>query len=398
MTTHGIPHHQAPARPAARRMSRFTVVSLLVSLLVAIAPVVHGEIDENFSTRVDELFAAYDATDIPGCGVGIIRNGEYVHAKGYGSANLEHGIPISRDSVFRIGSVSKQFTAAAIAILAVRGELDLDADVHTYLPDLRKFDDIVTIRQMVHHVAGMGDYDGAITFELRDGVPFRFGNEDFWTNDEFLGEALEKPLAGKPGEKYEYSNLAYFLLGQVVERVSGQSLRQFAEAEIFGPLGMQASFFNDNVNDVVPGRADGYQPLPDGGFEIYMTNLSWIGDGGVYTTLNDFIRWDRAFMRGSVPGGEAVEALMLTPHPVTVQTMDPGSMDPGAGYGFGLDIGTYRGHRVHMHTGSWVGFRAFYARFPDDRLSVVTLCNRSDAAEGDRSLQLVDLALAEFAR
>lgn len=349
----------------------------------------------DFASRVDALFNDYSPAT-PGCAVGIIRNGEYVHARGYGAANLEHGIPISRDSVFRIGSVSKQFTAAAIAILAVRGDLDLDADIHTYLPDLRPYDHPVTIRQMLHHISGMGEYEGKNVYEVRAGEAFRFGNEDYWTISEFYQRVIKQPLVLIPGEQFEYSNIAYFLLSQVVERVSGQSLREFSDKEIFGPLQMHATFFNDNVDGIVPNRADGYQPLEQGGFEIYMTNLDWVGDGGVYTTLNDFLNWDTAFMTNTVPGGSEVRSLMITPHPVTIETMESDPLDDGAGYAFGLDIGTYKGRTVHNHSGSWVGFRAHYARFPDDNFSLVLLCNRSDAREGEKATKLLDLMIAEF--
>jgi CubicO group peptidase (beta-lactamase class C family) len=374
---------------------------LLAAVVSCFCGVANGAPASKFSSSVDAIFAQYDSVDVPGCAVGVIRNGEYIHARGYGSANLEHGIPIDRDSVFRVGSVSKQFTAAAIAILAGRGDLDLDADVHTYLPDLGKYDDLVTIRQMIHHISGIVEYDGDATptsYEVRDGKPFRFGNEDYWSIQEFYNEVAsqKQPLARKPGVSYEYSNTAYFLLSQVVERVSGKTLRHFADEEIFRPLQMNATFFNDNVNGIVPNRADGYRPLDQGGFEIYMTNLSWVGDGGIYTSLNDFIKWDQAFITGKVPGGVAVQRLMLEPDPTTVKTMEKGLLDEGAGYGFGLEIGTYKGHPVHMHTGSWVGFRAFYARFPEDGFSIVTLCNRSDAGSDDTNRKLLDLALSEF--
>lgn len=353
---------------------------------------------DSFESRIDAIFADFDASGVPGCAVGVIHAGKYVHAKGYGMANLEHGIPIGTASIFRIGSVSKQFTAAAIAILAVRGEIDLDADVHEYLPELRDYDAPVTIRQMVHHISGMGEYEGEFTYEIRDGVPFRFGNEDYWTIEEFYAQVAKQPLALPPGQEYRYSNIAYFLLSQVVERVSGQTLRQFAEKEIFVPLGMRATFFNDEVNGIVPNRADGYRPAEGGGFEIFMTNLSWVGDGGIYTSLDDFIHWDRAFMNSDVPGGEQVESLMLEPHPVTIATMDPGSLDEGAGYGFGLDIGTWNGRRVHAHSGSWVGFVAFYARFPDDDTSILLFCNRPDGLADDRVERTAEAALAEFGR
>jgi len=371
---------------------------LLFLWLPSVCVPAKSETADSFSSRVDALFAKYDTTDVPGCAVGIIQNGEYVHARGYGSANLEHGIPIDRESVFRIGSVSKQFTAAAIAILARRGDLNLDADVHTFLPELRAYDFPVSVRQMIHHISGMGEYEGKTTYEVRHGEAFRFGNEHYWTIDEFYREVATQPLALIPGERFEYSNIAYFLLSQIVERVSGRTLRRFANEEIFEPLNMRATFFNDDVNGIVTNRADGYRPLEAGGFEIYMTNLDWVGDGGVYTTLNDFIKWDRAFIGNTVPGGSSVRQLMLTPHPVTVGTMDSEPLDPGAGYGFGLDIGKFEGLTVHAHGGSWVGFRAFYARFPDDGFSVVTFCNRSDGLSGNTVRDLLELAVTEFSR
>lgn len=369
-----------------------------LSMVIGACASAQNAAQRSFSSRVDALFAQYDSIDVPGCAVGVIHNGEYIHARGYGSANLEHGIPIDGDSVFRVGSVSKQFTAAAIAILARRGDLDLDADVHTYLPGLREYGDRVTIRQMIHHISGMGEYEGKTTYEVRDGEAFRFGNENYWTIQEFYQQVTQQPLALTPGERFEYSNIAYFLLGQVVERVSGKTLRQFANEEIFGPLNMDATFFNDNVDGIVVNRADGYQPLEQGGFEIYMTNLDWVGDGGVYTTLNDFIKWDQAFMTGNVPGGMEVQRLMTEPHPVTVKTMKSEPLDAGAGYGFGLDIGNYKGRTVHAHGGSWVGFRAYYARFPDEDFSVVALCNRADALQGEVTENLLDLVLAELSR
>jgi len=372
-------------------------VPFFSAVFLCFCAVTQSPAQDTFSSHVDAIFAEFDSADVPGCAVGVIRDGTYIHAKGYGSANLEHGIPIGRDSVFRIGSVSKQFTAAAIAILAARGDLDLDADVHTHLPDLREYDHPVTIRQMIHHISGMGDYETEnTTFELSDGKPFRFGNEDYWTIEEFYREVAEQPLFLTPGERFEYSNMAYFLLSQVVESVSGKTLREFARDEIFEPLQMEATFFNDNVDGIVPNRAAGYKPLGSGGFEIYMTNLDWVGEGGVFTTLNDFIKWDTAFMAGDMPGGDEVETLMLEPHPVTVQTMDSDFFDEGAGYGFGLVIGKYQGHRVHDHDGAWVGFLALYTRFPDDNFSIVLLCNRSDAWDDGKAEKLVDLAVSEF--
>lgn len=373
------------------RRTLYSVLSLLFVFTSA-----YGVEPDKLSSKVDSIFAEFNSSDVPGCAVGVIHNGEYVIAKGYGSANLEHNIPISADSVFRIGSVSKQFTALAIAILAERGQLDLQADVHDYLPELRDYGVKVTIDQMIHHLSGMGDYDG---FFVSEGKPFRFGNEDYWTIEEFYQQVAKQPLSIQPGERFQYSNIAYFLLSQVVERVSGKTLRQFANTEIFSPLKMNSTFFNDDVDGIVPNRADGYQPLESGGFGILMTNLDWVGDGGVYTNLNDIIKWDRAFMTGTVPGGAKTQELLLKPDPLTFRTLG-GENSPvqQSGYGFGLMIANYKGHAMEYHGGSWVGFRAGYKRFPDDGFSIVTLCNRADAGEGGRMDALTELVFAEFAQ
>jgi CubicO group peptidase (beta-lactamase class C family) len=187
-----------------------------------------------------------------------------------------------------------------------------DVDVHTYLPELVDYEHTVTVRQMVHHAAGMGDYDHPI-FTKADGSEVRFGNEDYLTNDEFHDLVIKGSLAIEPGTEFLYSNLGYYLLSKVVARVSGQSLRDFAAANIFGPLGMASSQFVDNVNLVIDHRADGYRQIDDGSWQIYMTNNSWVGDGGVYTTIDDFIAWDRNFYSNRLGGGSSLIALVETP-------------------------------------------------------------------------------------
>jgi len=347
-----------------------------------------------FSERIDRLFGEFDTSETPGCAVGVVHEGAFAHAKGYGLANLEHGIHINRKSVFRIGSVSKQFTALAIALLADRGELDLDADIHLYLPELIDFGVPVTVRQMVHHISGMGDYND--TFEVSPGNPFWFGDKDYWTIEEFAEEVAKQPLALEPGTTFQYSNLAYFLLSQVVEGVSGMSLRAFADIEIFRPLGMDNTFFNDDVTDIVPNRADGYQRLEAGDFKIFMTNLDWVGDGGVYTTLDDFIKWDRALATREIPGGPGVHRLITTPHELTVRKSD-GDDGDRSGYAFGMVVGTLDGLSVRQHTGAWVGFRSIYTQFPEDGVSIFVFCNRTDGF-GNHLRELKNDAINTFGR
>lgn len=347
--------------------------------------------DAGLGSAIDTVFADI-GRDEPGCAVGVIHQREFVHKRGYGLANMEYGIPITSQTVFRTGSVGKQFTAMAIAILAERGDLDLDADVHRYLPDLLDYGHTVTIRQMLHHFAGMGDYDHEV-FRKADGSEFRFGNEDFATIDEFYRMVARADLVLEPGTRHLYSNLGYFLLGQVVERVSGKTLREFAAAEIFGPLYMNATRFNDNVNQLVMNRADGYQRKDDGSWEIYMTNLSWVGDGGVFTTIDDFIKWDRNFYDNRLGLGKpSLIELMETPLPGMLEETEDG-LRP-ANYAFGLEIEERFGQRSIRHTGSWVGFTAVYNRFPDLELSVVVFCNSLEQSAGELGNRVAELAVA----
>ena len=343
---------------------------------------------------VDSLFADTD-TGQPGCAVAVIHDGAYVLRKGYGLANLEHSVPIRSNTVFRTGSVSKQFTAFAVALLAERGDIDLDADVRRYLPDLMDYGAPVSVRQMIHHVAGMGDYDPEL-FTKADGTPFRFGNQDYWTIEEFYAAVREVPLVLRPGSEWRYSNLAYFLLAQLVERVSGMTLREFAEHEIFGPLAMTASFFNDNVNEPVPHRADGYRHLESGGYEIFMTNLDWVGDGGVYTSLDDFIAWDRNFYANELGAGNA-ELVEQTTTPLAGVTARSEGPFGETGYAFGHFVGSHRGVPVVFHSGGWVAFSSMYVRFPSAALSTIVLCNTTDRSAPELGADIAKLAFDLYA-
>ncbi len=347
--------------------------------------------DANLSAAIDKVFAGIDVASEPGCAAGVIHEGEYIHKKAYGLGNLEYGQPLTSASVFRMGSVSKQFTAMAIAILAERGDLDLDADVHTYLPDLMDYGHKVTVRQMVHHIAGMGDYDHP-AFNKPDGSEFRFGDEDYATIGEFYAMVAKADLVHEPGSRYDYSNLGYFLLAHVVERVTGQTLRQFAEAEIFEPLGMNRTFFNDNVDQVIPNRAYGYRQQEDGSWEVYMTNLDFVGDGGVFTTLDDFIHWDRNFYDNKLgQGGPALIEMVETPHPDTIEVNDEGPRN--VHYAFGLRTDEINGEYMIGHGGSWQAFTTTYNRYPELELSIVVFCNSYETSAYATSADIGQLAV-----
>jgi CubicO group peptidase (beta-lactamase class C family) len=340
---------------------------------------------ESKTDRVDSLFAEWDRADSPGCALGIIEDGQLVYKRGYGMATLEHGVPITYRTVFRIASTSKQFSATCIALLVEQGRIALDDDVHKYLPELPEYGYPITIRHLVHHTSGLRDY-----LELMELAGMR--DQDFYTDDEVLEMlARQKALNFAPGEEYLYSNTGYYLLGTIVRRVSGQSLRTFAEENIFHPLGMARSHFHDDHAEIVPRRATGYSPNEEkekGGYRIDETTLNLVGDGSVFTTVEDLSLWDQNFYHNRLgQGGDALIRQILTPG--TLNNGDP------LNYAFGLVAGDYKGLRTISHSGGFVGFRAEMIRFPGQKLSVICLANLSTIDPTHLARQVADIYLAD---
>ena len=373
-------------------------LSLTVILISFVSFSVNANMSD-LSEKIDLLFD--DRSQKPGCAVGLVENGEYIHSKGYGLANLEHEIPIGMDTIFRIGSVSKQFTTMAIAILEEKDELSFEDEMKVHIPDLVDYGEKVTINHMIHHYSGLGDYeymDYPGRFKNALGEEFRWGNEDYLTNKEFHDLIKTLPLIRKPEKKFHYSNTGYVLLALVAENASGMSLREFAEKEIFKPLGMNNSFFNDDVNLPFKNRADAYTPIDDESdkYKINVTNLSWVGDGGVYTSLNDFIKWDENFYENKLGmGGQSlIQTMEMTFEETKVskrnQKMDKEKENENT-YAFAQNLAYYNGYKRWSHSGSWVGWLAHYARFPELRFSTVVFCNTNEIDATIISDKVVDI-------
>ena len=296
--------------------------------------------------------------------LGIVHEGKLVYQKGYGQANLEQNIPINPSTVFYIASTSKQFTAASIALLAKQNKLSLDDDIRKYLPELPEYDSRITLRHLIHHTSGIPDY-----LELLGLAGERL--DDVHSEEEIL-ELLsrQKSLSFKPGDQFLYSNSGYFLLGVIVKRVSGKSLAQFAEEQIFNPLGMTHTRFHDSRTRLVKNRAQGYFSSKEGEFRNYLTQFDRVGDGGLMTTVEDLFRWDQAIENGTLGGKDFASSLLTQ-----------GQLNNGNSltYAFGLMIGQHRGLKTISHGGSFIGFKSELLRFPERRLSVICLCNHNAA-------------------
>jgi CubicO group peptidase (beta-lactamase class C family) len=313
--------------------------------------------------QIDRLFAKWNTADSPGCSLGVSRNGTTVYQRGYGMANLDLGIAITPASVFDVASISKQFTAMSILLLAGRRQLSLDDEVGRYIQNWRDHRHRITIRHLLTHSSGLRD-----AFLLQGLAPEISGRIDAQ-----IVNVLTRTsgLNFVPGSRFEYNNGAYTLLGAIVERVSGQRLPEFAEANIFKPLGMNHTHFHDDTTRIVPNRATGYSRAPRG-FRVAVRTYtdSVVGNAGLFTTVGDLLLWERNLTDVRV-GDRALVAQMQTPAIAT-------GWSESSEYGFGVEIAKHRGLRTIGHGGGDEGRRTYVVRYPDRGLAIALLCNLDD--------------------
>ena len=279
-------------------------LSLVFYLIAAIAAgragvAVAGVDQPEESARVDRLFAEWDKPGSPGCALAVMRDGHIVHERGYGMADLDHNVKITPTTVFHVASMSKQFTAASVLMLAQQGKLSLDDEAKKYVPELPDFGVPITLRQLLHHTSGLRDQ-----WELLGLAGWRYSLDLITDADVLAVLSRQNALNFTPGSKYLYSNTGYTLLAQVVKHLSGQSFRSFTENRIFAPLAMSHSHFRDDHAEIVKGIAYGYAPH-EGGFGLSVTNFDTVGATSLLTTVEDLALWDQNFYSARV-GGEAL--------------------------------------------------------------------------------------------
>ncbi|HUU29014.1 MAG TPA: serine hydrolase [archaeon] len=358
---------------------------------------------------IDSLFADWDRTDVPGWAVGVIQDGRLVYQRGYGMASVEEGIPITSETQFAIASMSKQFTDACIVLLVIRGEISLDDDIRIYVPELPDYGSTVTIRHLIHHMSGIKDRAPIAASQWEQGE--RFGGS--FDNQDALDIIFqEDSLDFETGTMFTYCGSNYVLLAEIVKRVSGQTLREFADENIFQPLGMSHTFFKDDTT-LVGNFATEYHrsyvepdyiyiPFEEEEFE-YRYNYVECGPGGVVTTIEDLYLWDQNFYDNKLEGGSEFTDLMLS----------TGKFDNGedvvipwgpyaAGimsthlYGFGLMHTEYNGSKAIFHPGYVGGFQSIIMRFPEEELSIILMANYEIAATENFNIvmRIADLYLS----
>lgn len=362
-----------------RRLPMWSLLLLLGLLLAGAAPVAGQHLDAATRAAIDSVFAPHDGTAGPGCAVGVVQRGVPVYTRGYGMGNLDHGVPLGPRSVFYLASVSKQFAAAAVVIAEHEGLLSLDDPVRRYIPEFPDYGAPVTVRHLVHHTGGVRDY---LTLMSLAGRPL----ENVLTDEEMLALITrQRALNFSPGSDFLYSNSGYVLLAEIVKRATGRSLRDYTEEKIFRPLGMTSTHFHDDAREVVPNRVFSYQPGPDGRWQTsYLMHFDKVGDGGLYSSVEDLARWDAAFLddRLGVPG-------------FADRMYERGLLDSGdtIAYARGLTVERRRGLTRVAHGGSLMAFRTMIARYPDHATTVITLCNAAQANPTRLSMAVEDLVL-----
>lgn len=328
--------------------------------------------------RVAQVFADFASGVQPGCAAGVVQGGKLVHSGAYGYSSIEDGRKLTTDSLFNIASMSKEFTAMAILLLEQRGKLSLEDSIRKHVPELGAYAEGITLRQVLHHVGGLGD--GGELMGMRGNTEASRVDMKAWMH---ALSKLKSPQ-GPPGEHYEYSNTGYFLLAVTVERVSGVRFTKFLNDNIFAPLQMTHTFVPDEYPVKDPLRARAYKRDGRNGF-TREESLWWvIGSSNVFTSINDFAKWDANFVTGQVGGRDVIARMQEAG-----VTRDGTRVD----YGFGVRLTGHRQYRSIGHPGAFDGYRSDFRHFPDAKLGVIVLCNRTDSDAWGRSLKIAEIYL-----
>lgn len=356
---------------------RFARLLLLVPIAVIPSSLPATDVNQQ---KVDQIFSTYDKGGSPGCAVGVIRNGDFVYRRGYGEASLERGAALSPESLFYLGSISKQFTAASVVLAAEQGYLSLDDDIRKYIPEVPNYGHAITIRQLLHHTSGLRDFEALLDISGASLL-------DSHSASEIMDLVVrQKTLNNIPGDEWVYSNTNYFLLAEIVKRATKKSLAQFAAENIFRRLGMAHTLFYDDHTSVVPGRVSGYRESNGKFLENWSPNWDIVGAGGVLSNVEDLLLWDRNFYQNRLGKGTLAKEMLR-----------PALLNSGQkiNYALGLELGMYRGLATVEHAGSFPGYAADVLRFPGQRFTVICLCNLSNVQPLTLSRKIADVYLEQ---
>jgi CubicO group peptidase (beta-lactamase class C family) len=369
-------------RPAS--IAAALVAVLALSSVVSAQHIV-GERDAR-ALRADSVFQRFDRTDSPGCALGVYQDGKILYARGYGMESLEHGVALSPRSVLDVGSISKQFTAMSILMLQKEGKLSLDDPIRKYIPELPEYADKITWRRALSQTSGLRD------LYVMMGQTGRTFEGDTIDALAVITRSLEPNY--EPGSRYLYTNTGWILAAQMVYRLTGKTLAQFADERIFKPLGMHDTRYLADVTTIIPNGAEGYAPRPAGGFRVARSTYDGaiMGAGAVHTTVEDFGRWLNNYDAATVGGRDIIETMTTV---TKLNDGSPATSGPNQAYAIGLSVGTMRGLRTVSHGGSWAGYRGHFIRFPDQRFAVATFCNLTTSGPDSLARKVAGIYLGD---
>ena len=337
--------------------------------------------------KVDKLFIEWANKGVPGAAVTVIKDNKTIYSKGFGIANLEYGIPIRSNTVFQVASVSKQFTAFSIALLISQGKLSLNDDIREYLPEIPDFGKKITVANLVYHTSGLRDQWGLLAL-----AGWRAG--DIITQDQIL-KLIKRQTAlnFEPGSEFLYSNTNYTLLAEIVKKVTGQSFPQWTKENIFIPLRMKNTFFNESHETIVKNLAYSYTPI-NVFFKKSILNYATFGATGLYTTAEDLAKWANNFNKIKVGNSEIIN-LMNQGGNLSNGEQIKFVPEPGReiSYAFGQAVTTYKGSKLIYHDGSDAGYRTYIGRFPDEGITVIVLSNLGTFNAERKALEIADIYL-----
>jgi CubicO group peptidase (beta-lactamase class C family) len=373
--------------PAGRAIKTFTIFSLAFPMMVTCRAANQGPL----AMQVDALLAGLTSDREPGAAVLIVKDGSVVFERGYGITDLRTMRGIDARTNFRLASVTKQFTAAAVILLVRDGKLRYEDSLTDIFPDFPEYGRAITIRHLLTHTSGIPDYEDLMP-QADSSAPV----EQVQIKDAGVRELLKRQDSGKfvPGAKWAYSNSGYVLLGLVVEKASGRTFREFLRDRIFVPLKMTGTVAYEPAKNNVPNRAYGHTMEGGGWRETDQSPTSaTLGDGGVYSSLSDLRKWDEALRRRTLLSEPEMRPALT---PVSVLEGPPTEPDGAlAAYGFGWFLNPWKGHARMWHYGETIGFRTAIQRFPDDGLTVIVLCNRADFEARALALKAAGLYLQD---
>ena len=357
--------------------NRFILLALFFGLQISIvsAQMTEASLEE----KVDEICNAWKGEG-PGGVIGIVKDGKLVFSKAYGMASLEYKVPNTTQTIFNIASVSKQFTAYSMVLLEQQGKLKLDDDIRTYLPEIPDFGTPITIRHLLNHISGLRNFQNLLGI-----AGWRQG--DSMTNEDLLRfMSQQKELNFPVGSEYLYCNSGFVLVTFIVERVTGMSFQDWTKEHIFLPLGMNNTSFREDMEAVHLNSATSYARNDDGTFRQPLKYWTYMGNGNVYTSIEDMAKWVQNFSEPELGGSDGINSLTEKGILTNGDTLT---------YALGIGVSEYRGQRRFSHGGSVGGYRSNFVYFPDLKTGIVAFANYSAANPGGKVYELVDYYLED---